>query len=146
MELFIRFVMLFGGALFAGTILWVAIISIPRWTPSAPAAFIGDFRQVIKRVDRLQPALLVVTLVSAATYAISASGLARLFSALAAGGLLLTLILSAAVLVPLQNTIVASSPSEATLGTMRRTWSQGHAGRTVLALVVFACLVLANVA
>jgi Anthrone oxygenase len=95
-------------------------------------------------VDRLQPALLVVCLGSTIGFASSTDGAARTLATLAAGGLLVMLVGSVAVLVPIQRRLVASeSPPPSAVEALRARWCGGHLVRTAVAL---ACFVLAVVA
>lgn len=140
-----RFAMLWAFGLFAGTVLAVAIIYAATWRDLPAQPFVADFRRVIKRVDLIQPILLLISLAGTASYALSASGAGRALAFLASGGQVLTLVLSVAVLVPLQNRIIASRASDDELGTMRRAWLRGHLGRTALVVAAFSCVVVASV-
>jgi hypothetical protein len=69
---------------------------------------------------------------------------ARTLAALAAGGLLVVLVGSVALLVPIQRRLVASeSPPLSAVEALRARWCGGHLVRTAVAL---ACFVLAVVA
>jgi hypothetical protein len=92
----------------------------------------------------VQPALLVVAIVSAVTFAIRAEGSARTLAWAGAAGLILTLVASVAVLVPLQRRILnAGSARGGAVEEMRSRWFRGHLGRSVLSTVSFVMLVLA---
>src|SRR5215207_1642496 len=73
---------------------------VPAWRASDLADFRTGFAHTLRRMDRLQPALLVVCLGSTIGFAGSAGGAARTLAALAAGGLLVVLVGSVALLVP----------------------------------------------
>ncbi len=111
-----------------------------------PAQYLPDFAGTIHRADRLQPALLVVAIVTALGFGISASGLARTLALIAAAGFLVTLIASVAILVPLQRRIIASSPQQSDrIEAMRRHWFNGHRGRSALATACFTMAAIAAV-
>ena len=97
--------MVLSGGLFASGVAWIALSASPpgaqatSWT-SRPGL------HTLRRVDRLQPALLVVCLGSTIGFAASAGGAARALAALAAGGLLVVLVGSVAWLVPVQRRLI----------------------------------------
>lgn len=125
----------------------VAWERIPAWRATDLSQFRAGFAHTLRRVDRLQPALLVVCVGSTIGFASSAGGAARTLAALAAGGLLLVLVGSVAVLVPIQRRLVASGPAPlaATLEQLRTRWLGGHLVRTAGALVCFALVIVAAV-
>jgi Domain of unknown function (DUF1772) len=139
--------MLFSGGLFAGGVAVIAWERAPAWRASDLVAFRSGFAHTLRRVDHLQPALLVVCLGSTIGFASSAAGAARTLAALAAGGLLLVLVGSAAVLVPIQRRLVASGPQApaAAVERLRARWLGGHLVRTAVALAVFVLAVVATV-
>jgi hypothetical protein len=94
--------MVLSGGLFAGGVAWIAWERVPAWRASDLLDFPTGFTHTLRRVDRLQPALLVVCLGSSIGFAASAGGAARALAALAAGGLLVVLVGSVARLVPVQ--------------------------------------------
>jgi Domain of unknown function (DUF1772) len=91
--------------------------------------------------------LLVVCLGSTIGFASSAGGAARTLAALAAGGFLLVLVGSVALLVPIQRRLVASgsAPPPADVEALRAQWLGGHLVRTAVALACFALAVVATV-
>jgi hypothetical protein len=99
-------------------------------------------------MDRLQPALLLICVISSAAFAVSTSGASRTLSGLAASCFIAVLIGSGAGLVPIQRRLVdpASSLTPADVTRLRTRWLSGHLIRTVVALVAFALLVVAAVA
>jgi hypothetical protein len=99
-------------------------------------------------MDRLQPVLLVVCLVSSVGFAVSAGGTARPLAGLAASCFLAVLVGSGAGLVPVQRRLVdpGSDLSAADVERLRTRWLRGHLIRTVVALVAFVLLVVAAAA
>jgi hypothetical protein len=102
--------MLLSGGLFVGGVTLIAWERLPAWRTSDPSDFRTGFTYTLRRVDHLQPALLVVCLGSTIGLASSAGGAARTLAVLAAGGFLIVLVGSAAWLVPIQRRLVASGP------------------------------------
>jgi hypothetical protein len=139
--------MLLSGGLFAGGVSSIAWERIPAWRATDLSQFRAGFAHTLRRVDRLQPALLVVCVGSTVGFASSTGGAARALAMLAAGGLLPVLVGSVAVLVPIQRRLVASgsAPPAATLEQLRTRWLGGHLVRTAVALVCFAFAVVAAV-
>lgn len=127
--------MLTSGGLFAGGASFFAWGRIPAWRSMAVADFEPDFARSVRGVDRIQPALLLVALVSTIGFALNASGTAQALSTLAAAGLLLTLVGSGAALVPLQRRLIAGAGDD--VERLRRRWYGGHLLRTALALTSF---------
>ncbi len=116
--------MLGSGGLFAFTVWFVAWWRIPLWRTMSWQEFQPDFARRLRRVDRLQPALLVVCLVSTIGFAAAAGGAARFLSVLAAAGFFLTLVGSGTMLVPLQRRLIKGPTGE--VERMRRRWYRGH--------------------
>src|SRR4029453_18263019 len=137
--------MLIGGGLFAGGVVSIAWERVPAWRDADLPDFQAAFAHTLRRVDRLQPALLVVSLISTIGFAFTEDGAARVSAVSAAGGYLIVLFGSAAWLVPLQRRLVASRPGQPSpeLENLRARWLRGHLVRTVVAL---ASLTLAAVA
>ena len=119
--------MLLSGGLFVGGVALIAWERVPAWRATDLADFRTGFAHTLRRVDRLQPALLVVCLSSTIAFASSTGGAARTLAALAAGGFLVVLVGSVAWLVPLQRRLVASGRHR-----RRRTWR--HCGPSGLAV------------
>ena len=106
--------------------------------------FGNDFAATISRTDKVQPALLVVAILSALGFAITADGSASAFASVGASGFIVTLVVSVAVLVPLQRRIIAESEAgRSEVEAMRARWSRGHLGRSVLSMASFVSTVLA---
>ena len=136
--------MLIAGGLFAGGAATFAWSRVPIWRRMPVQEFIGDFEQTIRRTDKVQPALLVATIVSAGGFALTAEGLARVLALVGAAGFVVTLAASLAILVPLQRRIVATLPAEAkAINEMRARWFRGHLGRSMFATASFVAVVVA---
>jgi hypothetical protein len=119
---------------------------IPAWKTMAPADAEADFADSIRRADRVQPALLVITLVGAIAFSLDATGSGRALALGGVGGLVLTLVGSGAILVPLQRRIIRAPGADARVEELRRFWSAGHLARTTVALASFVLLTLAATA
>ena len=136
--------MLIAGGLFAGGAATFAWSRVPIWQRMPVQEYIGDFEQTIRRTDKVQPALLVAAIVSAAGFALTASDSARVLASVGAAGFLVTLTASIAILVPLQRRIVATLPAEAkAIEEMRARWFRGNLGRSVLAVASFVAVAVA---
>jgi hypothetical protein len=136
--------MLIAGGLFAGGAATFAWSRVPIWRRMPVQEFIGDFEETLRRTDRVQPALLVAAIVSAAGFALSADGPARVLALVGAAGFVVTLAASLAFLVPLQQRIVATPPAEAkAIDEMRARWFRGHLGRSMLAAASFVAVAVA---
>jgi Domain of unknown function (DUF1772) len=140
-------VMLLSGGLFVGGLVTIAWERVPAWRATDLADFRTGFAHTLRRMDYLQPALLVLCLGSTIGFANSAGGAARTLAAIAAGGLLVVLAGSLAVLVPIQRRLVASGPAPrpADAEALRARWLGGHLVRTAVALACFALTVAATV-
>jgi Domain of unknown function (DUF1772) len=139
--------MLFGGGLFAGGVVSIAWERLPAWQAADPLEFRAAFANTLRRVDRLQPALVVVTLISTIGFAISADGGARTLAGLASAGFGSVLVGSGAWLVPIQRRLVApgSGESPADMEKLRRQWFRGHQIRAMVTLLSFTLTVVAVV-
>ena len=136
--------MLIAGGLFAGGAATFAWSRVPIWQRMPVQEYIGDFEQTIRRTDKVQPALLVAAIVSAAGFALTAEGSVRVLALVGAAGFVVTLAASIAILVPLQRRIVGTPPAEAkAIGEMRVRWFSGHLGRSMLAAASFVALAVA---
>src|ERR671916_275497 len=137
-------VMVIAGGLFAGGAATFAWSRVPIWRRMPVQKFIGDFEETLRRTDKVQPALLVVAIVSAAGFALTADGLARVLALVGGAGFVVTLGASLAFLVPLQRRIVAMPPAEAkAIDEMRARWFSGHLGRSMLAAASFVAVAVA---
>jgi Domain of unknown function (DUF1772) len=139
--------MLLAGGLFAGGVLSIAWERIPAWREADLPDFRIAFAHTLRRVDRLQPALLVVCLISTIGFALSEGGAARIAAVFAAAGNVIVLVGSGAWLVPLQRRLVASGPERpaSELQKLRAQWLRGHLIRTVVALASLTLAVVAAV-
>jgi hypothetical protein len=102
--------MLISGGLFAGGVASIAWERLPAWRATELADFRVAFAHTLRRVDRLQPALLVVCLVATIGFAFNVDGASQLLALLAAASFLAVLVGSGALLVPVQRRLVSSSP------------------------------------
>ena len=137
-------VMVIAGGLFAGGAATFAWSRVPIWRRMPVQGFIGDFEETLRRTDKVQPALLVVAIVSAAGFALTADGVARVLASVGAVGFVVTLAASLAFLVPLQRRIVSTKLAEAkAIGEMRARWFRGHLGRSMLAVASFVGVAVA---
>jgi hypothetical protein len=141
-------VMLLSAGLFAAGVVPIAYERAPAWRAADPGSFRADFAHTLQRMDRLQPALLLICVISSAAFAVSASGTARTLAGLAASCFIAVLIGSVAGLVPIQRQLVdpRSGQTAADVTRLRTRWLGGHLIRTVVALVAFALVVVAVVA
>jgi hypothetical protein len=139
--------MLLSGALFAGGVVSIAWERLPAWKASDPVEFRAAFAYTLRRVDRLQPALAMVGLLSTIGFAVSADGAARTLAGLAAAGFGVILAGSVAWLVPLQRRLLAPAPEEPHVDTaaLRRQWFRGHQIRATVALLSFTLSAVAAV-
>ena len=137
--------MLIAGGLFAGGAATFAWSRVPIWRRMPVQKFIDDFEETLRRTDKVQPALLVVAIVSAAGFALTSDGPARVLALVGAAGFIVTLSASLAFLVPLQRRIVATPPAEAgAIYEMRARWFRGHLGRSMFATASFVAVVAAT--
>jgi len=137
--------MLVFGGLFAGGVMSIAWERVPAWRGTELVEFRTAFAHTLRRVDRLQPALLTLSLLSTAAFAVAAGGTARTLAVLAAIGFMVVFVGSLAWLVPIQKRLVATGSSSET-ERLRRTWLRGHLIRTLLALAALILAVAAAVA
>lgn len=136
--------MLLSGGLFAGSVVSIAWDRIPAWRQTDLPEFQTAFAHTLRRVDRLQPALLGISLASTIGFAATASGTARALALLAAAGFLLVLVGSVAWLVPIQRRLVASRESTShDLERLRAQWLRGHVIRAIVGLAALTTAVLA---
>ncbi len=136
--------MLIAGGLFAGGAATFAWSRVPIWRRMPVQGFIGDFEETLRRTDKVQPALLVVAILSTAGFALAADGSARVLASVGAAGFVATLAASVAILVPLQRRIIATSPAEAkAIYKVRARWFRGHLGRSMFAMASFVAVAVA---
>jgi hypothetical protein len=135
--------MLISGALFAGGVVSIAWERVPAWRAAELADFRVAFAHTLRRVDRLQPALLVACLVSTVGFALGADGQAQVPALVAAAGFLAVLIGSGALLVPIQRRLVQADLPAPEAERLRTLWLRGHVVRTVLAVAALVLVVVA---
>lgn len=135
--------MLLSGGLFAGGVVSIAWERVPAWRDADLADFRTAFAHTLRRVDRLQPALLVICLVSTTGFAIGADGAAKTSALFAAAGFLIVLVWSAARLVPVQRRLVGPGVQRSQVERLRNQWLRGHLTRTVITLAALTLAVVA---
>lgn len=116
---------LLSGGLFAGVVS-LAWERLPAGNGADPFEFRAAFAYTLRRVDRVQPALAVVGLISTVGFAISADGGARTLAGLAAAGFGVILGGSGGLARP-QRRLVAPGPEEPQVDAEkpRRQWFRG---------------------
>jgi Domain of unknown function (DUF1772) len=134
--------MLVAAGLFAGGTTSFVWFRFGIWRRMAVPDFIDDFTQTLRRTDRVQPVLLLVSIVASTGFAATTEATARVLALLGAGLFLTTLVSSVVVLVPLQRKIIGSKHQQR-VETLRRQWFRGHFGRSVLSVMAFAITALA---
>jgi len=135
---------LIAGGVFTGSVVAFAWDRVTAWRTMPIQQFMGDFSHTINRADKIQPALLLVAIVGGVGYGLSEGGSVRLLALLGAGGFLVVMLASLAVLVPLQRRILKMPlDREGEVGEMQRRWFSGHIGRTALSVVSFVVVVVA---
>lgn len=128
-------VMLVAGGLFAGAVANFAWSRVPIWRKMPRAQFVSDFDRSIAVADKVQPALLSVTIVAALGFALTSESTARVLAILATAGFAVTMLASLAILVPLQRRIIALGAASEAVEGMRVQWFRDHLGRSVLSVV-----------
>jgi len=139
--------MLISAGLFAGVVVSIAWERLPAWREADLLDFQAAFGHTLRRVDRLQPALLAVCLVSTTGFALTAGGAARMFALLGTAGFVVVFVGSGAWLVPVQRRLAASWSAQPSpeLERLRTQWFRGHLIRTVVALAALSLAVVAAV-
>ncbi len=136
--------MLVSAGAFAGGAATFSWSRVPIWRSMELAPFGDDFSATISRTDKVQPALLVVAIVSAVAFAVGGDGSASALAWVGAAGFLVTLVASVTVLVPLQRRIIVEAPAgRSDVEAMRAQWFRGHLGRSMLSMASFVATVLA---
>ena len=136
--------MLIAGGLFAGGTATFAWSRMPIWRRMPVQGFVGDFEETLRLMDKVQPALLVAAIVSAAGFALTDDGSARVLASVGAAGFVVTLAASIVILVPLQRRIVATPHAKTKeIEEMRARWFRGHLGRSMLAAAAFVAVAVA---
>jgi hypothetical protein len=136
--------MVISGGLFAGGVVTIAWERVPAWRRMQLADFRVGFAHTLRRVDRLQPALLLICLASTTGFAVSATGAERALAMFAAAGFLLILVGSVVWLIPIQRMVTSGSQLPAAdVNGLRTRWLRGHLIRTVAAVALFIVVVAA---
>jgi hypothetical protein len=126
-------------------VLSIAAERVPAWRRIQLPDFRIGFSHTLRWVDRLQPALLSICLLSTIGFAVTAAGAARTLAVVAAAGFLLILIGSVAWLIPIQRTLKAGTDlPPATVEGLRSRWLRGHLVRTVVGVAVFIVVAVAT--
>jgi hypothetical protein len=137
--------MMVSGGLFAGGVVSIAWERVPVWRGTALPDFRIGFAQTLARVDRLQPALLSICLLSTIGFAVTTAGAARTLASFAAAGFVLVLVGSVAWLVPIQRTLKSATELPAAdVERLRARWLRGHLVRTVAGVALFIVAVVAT--
>jgi hypothetical protein len=110
------------------------------------ADFRVAFAHTLRRVDRLQPALLAVCLLSTIGFALGADRQTQVPALLAAVGFLAVLVGSGALLVPVQRRLVQVDLPSPEAERLRKLWLRGHLIRTVVAVAALVLAVIAAIA
>jgi hypothetical protein len=131
-----------SGGLFVGEVVSIAWERVPAWRGASPTEFRATFVHTLRRVDRLQPVLLLVLLASTAGFAVTSEGVARTLALVAAAGFLAILVGSVAVLVPIQRRLGSGTTLDA--HRLRARWVHGHQIRAVGALALFILAAVAT--
>jgi Domain of unknown function (DUF1772) len=137
--------MMVSGGLFAGGVVSIAWERVPVWRGTPLPDFRIGFAQTLRRVDRLQPALLSICLLSTIGFAVTTAGAARTLASFAAAGFVLVLVGSVAWLVPIQRTLKSGTELPAAdVERLRARWLRGHLVRTVAGVALFIVAVVAT--
>jgi hypothetical protein len=136
--------LLIAGGVFAGSVVAFAWDRVSAWKAMPLQQFMTDYDHTINRADKIQPALLVVAIVAAVVYGLTATGSTRILVLVGAAGFLVVMVASLGILVPLQRRILRTSPeSGEAIHEMQQRWFSGHIGRAVLSVVSFGLVVAA---
>ncbi|HKE52991.1 MAG TPA: anthrone oxygenase family protein [Actinomycetes bacterium] len=140
--------MLISGGLFAGGVVWIAWERVPAWLAADFPEFLSTFAHTLRRVDRLQPALLVIFTVSTVGFAPGDGGSSRTPALVAAGAALVIMTGSVAWLVPLQRRMVACDAGQPPPdgAELRAQWVRGHSIRAIVSVLALALSAAAAVA
>ena len=134
------------GALFTTAVVFFASFRVPQWRVMERSTFLPDFERTINVADKVQPTLLVVTIISTAMVSGAIDGSEKVLGWGATTGFVLTLLGSLAYLVPLQRRMIKTGADPAVpIPEMRSRWIKGHLTRTAVTLGSFALLAVAVV-
>ena len=139
--------MLISGALLVAGVVPIAWERAPWWRAADNATFRLEFAHTLRRVDQIQPALLVICLITTVGFAVTVSGTVRTLAVLGAAALAAVLIGSLAGLVPIQRRLTnpESDLKSSDVERLRAQWLRGHLIRTVVVLLAFGVLAVAAV-
>jgi hypothetical protein len=135
--------MLVASGLFAGGTV-IAATRMPSWRRMPVPQFRTDFARVIAVADKVQPALLLLSLSSTVVFALRVEAAARWAALGSAAGLVVILVASGTVLVPLQRRIIGSDDSAEVTRALRIRWLRGHVGRSAAAVLSFSLAIAAG--
>jgi len=140
--------MLISGALFAGGAVWIAWERVPAWRAAELPEFLSTFAHTLRQVDRLQPVLLVIFMVSTVGFALGDDGPPPTPALVAASAALIIMTGSVAWLVPLQRRMVAYDADHPPpdVAELRAQWVRGHSIRAVLSVLALVLSAAAAVA
>jgi hypothetical protein len=125
-----------SGFFAAGTI--AAAVRIRACLGMNLTDFKRDFARTIGIADKVQPALVIVSLIVIVSFVVTSGDPGERY-ALGAGVVFLAiLVASVAILVPLQKKIIRTTESREATEALRMRWMKGHLGRTMAAIVAFA--------
>lgn len=128
--------------LFVGGVVFIAWERAPAWRGEPLTVFRTSFADTLRRVDRLQPALLAALIVSTIGLAVTSDGNARTLCVIVTVRFVVVLIGSAAWLVPIQNRLRSGPEPDAER--LRTLWIRGHMARTLVSLVLFVLAAVAT--
>ena len=139
--------MLIGGALFMAGVIPIAWERADAWRELDSETFRNELAYTLRRVDKLQPALLLVTLAASIAFAVAAGGTPRALAGIAAVCFAAILIGSGLALVPIQRRLTdpTTSFSDSEIAELRTCWLRRHLGRTLLAVAAYTLLVIAAI-
>ena len=139
-------VALAAGGLFTAAVVYFALVRVPQWRGMEIRSFLPDFERTIDVADKVQPALLTVTIVAGVMLVRSAEGTSEVLAGVALAGFAAIMLASLTIMVPLQRRMIRLGSDPAVpIGAMRSRWLKGHLGRATLTVASFVLLVLAVV-
>jgi hypothetical protein len=139
-------VMLIPGAIWAGIVFFYAVERVVLWARMPLDQYVVDFRRSLYRADPLQPILAIVSAGGAVWFALQTDGTASTFAWIAVA--LYALVIAISVLFPerINSQFRRRAEGEAPpdVAALRVRWRKLHLIRTVPAMGVLVCLVLAT--
>jgi hypothetical protein len=140
-------IMLSSGGLFTGSVTMIAWNRVRAWRTMPDSEFRKDFIETIQVADKLQPILLVITLAATIWFTPNTSGISQIVAYATTAVLAMILVASLAILVPLQNHLIAAysnkSPDTKSLQSLKLQWLTGHIGRSVISVIALFLLIVA---